>query len=313
MTTALLDRNTQNTGFFHKSEYVMMAVVLFVVAAILYVDAQGPQQVGWASFAVGTFAAVALMLIGAYYRRTYKGAAWLGKSALVIALGSLLGMLMGIMFHQQMPRPEPVLTDAMLAIDAWFGFHWPDAVKWVASVPYLGTFLRYIYLSSLYQIILLVATLAWLKRDRDVDALILTNGFGLMLVYVVWQAFPNISQSTYFPIPSDIAKAADLMTNSPYGGLILEYATNGLAVVTMDSLLGAVAFPSYHMVMCALVVIFAWRTFLFWPYLIINIIMIPAILVHGAHHVADILGGIAVTGVAMIPAYLVSNYCHRLQ
>jgi hypothetical protein len=47
--------------------------------------------------------------------------------------------------------------------------------------------------------------------------------------------------------------------------------------------------------------------------LIINIIMVPAILVHGAHHVADILGGIAVTGVAMIPAYLVSNYCHRLQ
>ncbi len=311
MTSALLDHPKSQTGFFHKTEYLFMGLIVFVVAANIWVDVRGPQQVAWGSFAVPAIGASGLALIGAYYRHAYKNVAWLGKAALAIALASLIGMLLGLLFHQHMPRPEPVLTDALLAMDTWFGFHWPGMVDWVAGVPYLGTFLRYVYLSSLYQIIILIGTLAWLQRDRDVDALILTNGLGLMLVFVVWQTFPNISQSSYLPIPHETALATDLVTHSTYGQMILDYAQNGLPVVSRDKMLGAVAFPSYHMVMCALVVAFAWRTVLFWPILIINIIMIPAILLHGAHHIADILGGIAVMCAAMIPAYMISNYFHK--
>ncbi len=311
MTSALLDHPKSKSAFFQPTEYVLMGLIVFVLAANIWVDLQEPQRVDWGSFLIPAIGGFGLALMGAYYRYTYKNVAWLGKAASTIALGSLLGMFLGVLFHLRMPRPEPVLTDALLAMDAWFGFHWPDMVDWVAGVPYLGTFLRIVYLSSLYQIIALVGLLAWLKRDRDVDALILTNGLGLMLVYVVWQSFPNISQSTYFPIARQTAAATDLVTHSTYGRMILDYAQNGLPLVSRDKMLGAVAFPSYHMVMCALVVAFARRTVLFWPFLIINIIMIPAILLHGAHHIADVLGGVAVMCAAMIPAYMISNYFHK--
>lgn len=311
MTSALLNLRGQGVGFFQKTELLFMALIMFVVSANLVVDYRGPQRVDWGSFALGLTGAVGVVLLSAYYRVAYKNVAWLGKAMMTVALASTCGLMMGILFHQQMPRPEPVLTDALLAMDRWFGYDWPAAVAWVAEIPYLGTFLRWVYLSSFFQIILLMVVLAYLRQDRRLDAMMFTNALGLMLVYVVWQAFPNLSQSTYLPIPYELGQATDLVTHSTYGAILLDMAQNGLPVVSMDKIIGAVAFPSYHMVMCALVVVFSYKTKLFWAYLIINIIMVPAILIHGAHHIADVLGGVVVMGAAMVPAYLIVNFCHQ--
>ena len=311
MSSALLQSKSQSTGFFEKTELAFIALILAVVAANIVVDIQGPQRVAWGSFSLGMTAAVGFVLLSGYYRIAYKHVAWLGKGMMTVVLGAMCGLLTGILIHQHMPRPEPVLTEALLKMDLWFGYDWPKAVDWVASVPFLGTFLRWVYFSSFFQIALLMIVLAYARRNRDLDAMMFTNALALIFVFIIWQGFPNLSQSTYFPIPVETAAAASLVTHSAYGAAILELAQNGLPIVSMDRILGAVAFPSYHMVMCALVVVFARGTTLFWPYLIINIIMIPAILIHGAHHIADIFGGIVVMGLAMVPAYMISNYCHR--
>lgn len=311
MTAIPLRGNVFLKGFFQRTEWVFIGLIACVAAVNMTVDYRNPQSVDWGSFAPGLFGAVGLAVIGGYYRVAYPLVAWFGKAAVTIAIAATMGCLLGILFHLHMPRPEPVLTEALLAMDRWFGYDWPAAVAWVAEVPFLGTFLRWVYLSSFFQIMGLIVVLAYLKKSRQLDMMTFTNGLSLMLVFVVWQAFPNLSQSTYLPIPHETADEVWLVTHSTYGAMLLDMAKNGLPVVSMDALMGAVAFPSYHMVMCALTVVFARGTFLFWPYLVVNIIMLPAILIHGAHHIADIFGGVAVMLAAMIPAYLIVNACYR--
>lgn len=246
MTTVPLDRPLATNSFLHKSERVYLAIISALFLFNLWVDYQGPQRVDWLSFAPGIIGAGALITIGGYYRRRYPHVAWLGKAAIIIGLAAYIALMMGVLFHQKMPRPEPVLTDALLAMDHWFGYDWPSFVAMIAQVPFLGTFLRYVYLSSFLQILVLLVTLAYMQRDKWLDIMNYTTGLSLVVVYIVWESFPNLSQSTYLPIPMDVAEQANLVTNSLYGALIKDLAVNGLPVVSVDRILGAVAFPSYQ-------------------------------------------------------------------
>ena len=46
--------------------------------------------------------------------------------------------------------------------------------------------------------------------------------------------------------------------------------------------------------MACLVVFYLWRTLLFIPALLFNMAMLVATLVHGGHHLIDVIGGLAV-------------------
>ena len=67
-------------------------------------------------------------------------------------------------------------------------------------------------------------------------------------------------------------------------------------VIGQEHLMGLIAFPSMHTVMALMTTLFARGTRLFWPLVLINLLMIPAILLQGGHHVVDVLGGTALAG-----------------
>lgn len=298
-------------AMFGRGEIAFMILIGLMFGTNVILSLTGPQRIDWQSFVTSIFACTGVVACGLYLRLV-KGFPRGAKILVMLGLNTFFGMMMAIFFHMHMPRPSPVLTETLLAMDAWFGYHWPDAVAWVATVPNLGLILFIVYVSSFAQIALLMGMLAYLHRFRDLEAMVFSNAFGLLLVFVIWQSFPNLSQSTYLPIPVETALETHLLTHSAYGARLLEMATQGLPVVDVNSILGQVAFPSYHVVMAALVVWFAQRTPLVWPIVAVNIVMVPAILIHGAHHIADIVGGVVALGVALVPAYaLVNRLQHR--
>lgn len=309
MTSLSIDKGINIFDVVHKTEAAFLSLITFLFGVNLMMSFTLDRAVAWETYAPGAAACVGLILCGLYIR-FFKGAERRAKITIVIGLNSLFGLMTAVFFHLNMPRPEPILSDFLLGIDNFFGYHWPTAVAWVAETPNLGYFLRVVYLSSFAQIVVVMMLLAYLNRMRQLDAMIFTNAFSLVMVYAVWQAFPNMSQSTYLPLPIETEIATDLVTNSILAGLLSDYAQNGLELVTMEMTLGVVAFPSYHMVMSVLVVWFARRTVLFIPILILNIIMFPAILIHGAHHIADLVGGTLVMFAALVPAYAVVNHLH---
>jgi hypothetical protein len=98
----------------------------------------------------------------------------------------------------------------------------------------------------------------------------------------------------HYPIPSDAEQAIRLVTNTAYGEMLKDAALNSIPVISNETMLGVVAFPSYHTVMACLVVWFVFKTVVFWPTVILNIAMVPAIHIHGAHHILDFIGGIVI-------------------
>ncbi len=246
--------------------------------------------IAWRSYIVGLFSSLSLLGIG-FYIRAVKDAPQIAKIIISFTFYSLFGMAMTMFFQLHMPRPEPVLDEFLVMTDSWFGYHWPDAVAWVATIPNLGPFLETIYTSSFIQIFAVLVMLGYLGRFDKLDKMLLTNAVSLLLVFAVWQTFPNLSLSTYHTIPTAQEIAVNLRTDTLYGQLLLEAATDGFEEVSFFQTLGFVAFPSYHMVMLMLVVWFSWKTMLFWPIFVASFFMVPGILIHGAHHIADVFGG----------------------
>ncbi|MGI9368651.1 MAG: phosphatase PAP2 family protein, partial [Ruegeria sp.] len=90
----------------------------------------------------------------------------------------------------------------------------------------------------------------------------------------------------------------NLFTDMMYGALLRDLAANGVPVITPSIIIGTIAFPSFHTVMAVLVVWYLRGTSLFLPALLINVMMAPAILVHGGHYLTDMVGGVATFAVS---------------
>lgn len=275
-------------------EIKYLSLGLAALVAVVILSAWRGQAIDWMSFQAIYGSALGLLAIGIYLR-TCKQAERFACVTVALAGYALFGVSMGIVFHIFMPRPEPVLDEFLLRVDHYFGYHWPDAVAWLArEYAWLGKILSYVYLSSFAQLILVVVMLGATGRAGRLDMLLLTGMIGLFLTFVVWQMFPNLSMGIHYPIPAEAEQAIRLVTNTSYGQALKDAALNGIPVISNDTMLGVVAFPSYHTVMACLTVWFAFRTLAFWPVLLINIVMIPAIHIHGAHHILDFVGGILV-------------------
>ena len=291
---SIANQNTLKPAALRDGEIKYLSLAFFAFIAIVFLSEWRSQAIDWMSFFPGYAYALGLLAIGIYIR-IFKQAERLAALTVALAGYALFGISMGIVFHIYMPRPEPILDAFLLQFDHFFGYHWPDAVVWLAREhAWLGTALSHVYLSSFAQLIAAIVILGLMGRFKKLNLLLLTGMIGLFLTFVVWQIFPNFSMGIHYPIPAEAEQAIRLITNTAYGATLKDAALNGIPVISNETMLGVVAFPSYHTVMTCLVVWFLHRTFAFWPVVLLNIAMVPAIHIHGAHHILDFVGGIVV-------------------
>ncbi len=275
-------------------EIKFLSLGLAAFLAVVVLSFLRDQAIDWMSFLPVYASALGLLVVGIYIR-TVKSAERFAALTVALSGYALFGVSMGIVFHIYMPRPEPILDEFLLRVDHMFGYHWPDAVTWLArEMPTVGLVLSYVYLSSFAQLIVAIVILGAMGRTTQLNLLLLTGMIGLFLTFVIWQIFPNLSMGAQYPIPAEAEQAIRLITNTTYGGMIRDAALNGIPVISNDTMLGVVAFPSYHTVMACLSVWFVYKTVVFWPAVLLNIAMIPAIHIHGAHHILDFVGGVLI-------------------
>jgi hypothetical protein len=273
-------------------KYLSLGLAAFIVIVVL--SEWRAQAIDWMSFFPGYASSLGLLAVGIYIR-VFKAAERVAALTVALSGYALFGISMGIVFHIFMPRPEPILDEVLLQFDHLFGYHWPDAVAWLArEQAWLGKMLSYVYQSSFAQLIGAIVILGAMGRVERLNLLLLTGMIGLALTFVVWQIFPNFSMGIHYPIPSEAEQAIRLVTNTAYGEMLKDAALNSIPVISNETMLGVVAFPSYHTVMACLVVWFVFKTVVFWPTVILNIAMVPAIHIHGAHHILDFIGGIVI-------------------
>ncbi len=310
MTSYSIDRNIGLADVFDRAELAFIGLIGAVFCTVILMSLTGDQVVAWHRMAASLTAALCLVF-GGVYMRVFKGTERTAKSAVVIGLSTVFGLSMLVFFSLHMPRPAPALSDSLLAMDRWLGYDWSMLSAWVAGVPHLGELLQVFYWSAFLQVVAVLGLLSYLGRFRDVDRMVFANAIGLLLVFLMWQVFPNLSQSTYQTVPAEIAQGTHLLSGNIYARSLLDMAANSLPLGQLDRMLGQVSFPSYQIVICVLAVWFSRATILFWPIVVINLIVVPAVLIHGSHHVADLIGGVAVAVIAVGLADVLFNQLLR--
>ena len=146
----------------------------------------------------------------------------------------------------------------------------------------------------------MIFLLGLIGRTGDVSRCMIASLLGAMITMGIWSLFPSSTPAAFQPLPADVAAALKLTVDAPMGADMVRLSHEGVTLVTPEKMLGMVGFPSFHTVMLILVV---WHArvipYVRVPFAIWNVFMPPAILLHGAHNLIDVFGGVAVTAVSI--------------
>lgn len=260
------------------------------------------QRVAWAEFLISFAPAIGLIGLGAYIR-VKKQMHRAGLAA--IGAGIYIGFsgVIAILIYLRFPISTPMIDTGLIRFDYWFaGYDWVAFVQTVAQYPTVGKFLGWVYNTSLAQLFVVIFMLGFTGRSVQLHRVLVAGIVSLLLAVAFWWAWPSIGPSAYFTLPEATEHALGLVHGEAEGGRLLRMTQEGNALIAPGMIMGTIAFPSYHTVMVFLAVCFVRGTVIFWPLVLLNIGMFPAILSHGGHHLSDLLGGIAVFVIALLLA-----------
>jgi hypothetical protein len=280
-------------GVYSAPETTLLVLVLATFCAAFAMSFVRNQAVDWWGFVPGLAPGFLLIATGGYSR--YRGT-MPRLSLYMIGIGVFLSFMCAsaIFVYMLFPLTAPSIDPFLSNADQAFGYSWPDFVASLATVPSIGKALSYVYLSSIWQLFLVITLLAWLNRTTDLHRFLSVGILGLGIASLIWWMAPSFGPAAFHDVPPEVAARISLVVDSAYGAELRRLGAEGTAIITPDVVMGVIAFPSFHMIMACMVVWFSRRTPFFLPLLVLNTAMIPAILAHGGHYLVDLFGGIAV-------------------
>jgi membrane-associated phospholipid phosphatase len=184
----------------------------------------------------------------------------------------------------------PVYDDVLAGVDATLHFHWPDWLAFQHARPWYGRVMKLAYDSwvvQLYGSALYFALSGQQWRNRELLRIaIASSAFTLAIFY----NFPALGPLVHFSVAPKLESflhVVNLRAGIP------------LTLGPLD-LQGLVSFPSFHTVM-AMTFIYVHRGqgWLTWVVVALNLTMLLATIVCGAHYLVDLLGGALVALVAI--------------
>lgn len=267
--------------------------------------------IDWMTFAASDLAAFGLIALGLFYRRSERSEA---IAAALVCTGLFIAFSLWLATFNYLLMPvRQVPIDALLArLDAAVGYHWTDTLSLAAQHPAASRLLKFVYLSTLPQVALLIVVLGLSGRIRDLHAMCLTLSIGAIVSIVFWGLFPSVGPTWLAPHAdaTELALAQPIMS----GTGLYDLVTHGVRHVSPGTFTGLIAFPSFHTVLASILIWFSRRIrWLFPVMLVMNLLVLPALLVHGSHHLVDIPGGIATFAFALFLACSVMARGERRQ
>jgi hypothetical protein len=186
--------------------------------------------------------------------------------------------------------------------DQALGFDWRAYVSFVDRHPLIQPVLKICYLSinASYPTVLLVLILSG-QRGRF-ERFMAVLWISLMVTMAIFFFVPARAAYVYYGV-----SLHDLETLSPtflvnrFEPLLETMRSAGPHVVRVDDLEGLVTFPSFHM---EAAILFTWAVWTVrwarWPMLMVNLLMVVAIPVEGAHYAVDAVAGAVIAAAAII-------------
>jgi hypothetical protein len=277
----------------HPAERLILVLVMAWgsagVAAIVLLS----RQVNWPPFVIGTTAAILMVAVGSYARAA-KGAQRFALSVNGLGLFLAFMPLSTVFIFSLFPLSNPTIDLKLITLDASLGYHWPTFVGALADYPDFAKSLGFVYQSFLPQAALTILLLGALGRATQLHRFMLVGILAMIAAVSIWWLWPSVGPSAFLSISPEVLAATDLVFSPEYGAYLRSLVEVGPPMVSPEYMTGVVAFPSYHMIMACMVVWYTRGTFGFWLAAPLNLLMIPATLSHGGHHLIDLLAGVVV-------------------
>lgn len=278
----------------HPSELLMLRVTLTAMVLDALLIAVRGATVDFPGYGAVAGMAFALLALGFAYRRLGRSEA-IGATATCAGLFILFTSALSLFNYVLVPNGRPLIDGLLIRADAMLGYEWPNMIAWAARHPLFNEFMRFAYMSTLPQIALLVIALGLTERFRDLRSLMTTVVVAGTFTVLFWGIFPSAGAKAFYDLPDDLLAAVRPMVDPAYGAAIMALVRDGADRLSPDELRGLVAFPSFHIVLALIATYHARNVWwLLVPYAILNAIVLPAVLVHGGHHLVDIPAGIVV-------------------
>lgn len=249
--------------------------------------------VDWAPFLGGYLAAMGFVAIGAYIRHVKE------KPRLALGLQGI-GFFMAftsacsVLIYTLLPLPHPMVDSFLTETGHWVGYDWRSFVAGMTEYPAVSRALGYVYQSAIPQIVLTICLLSFYGRSLELHRFIFVGMVTLAIAVAIWWRWPSVGYIGVLPYSPEVMAEMGFRFKVNYGELLTQLLQEGPERITPAVITGVVGFPSYHTVMALMVTWYCRRTVLFLPILMLNLAMIPATLLHGGHHVIDVLGGLIV-------------------
>jgi hypothetical protein len=274
------------------AERFVLHVILILFAVDVTLIAVKGIEVDYVGYSLCLGVGAGVFLLGQFYRiseRDLRIAAALVSAGLFI-LFSLAGSVFNYMF---LPVQFPAIDSPLLRVDAALGYNWRDVVIWAATDPWIGKTLFFVYGTSLPQLLLIVIMLGFTGRDRMLHHFLVTGVLGALASIAFWIFFPTYGAKAYLELPQWVTETIPLAVNPAYGQELMRLGQEGVSYLTPKNVLGLIGFPSFHIFMAAMSVWFVPRHRLVMAVILpLNLLMLPAVLVQGGHHLSDVFGGL---------------------
>ncbi|HTO31987.1 MAG TPA: phosphatase PAP2 family protein [Pararhizobium sp.] len=276
--------------------------ILALIATLFVLDA-GLIALGGAAVDIGGYAALVscgifCLAIGQVYR-TLRNEARIAAPVTAAGLFILLSIAGSVFNYLLLPVRFTPIDDFLLRSDAALGFDWPSFAAWMSHYPAIVSVLGSVYQTSLIQMIAVILLLGFSGKLLLLHRFLLTGILGALLAIVFWFFFPSFGTSYIYDVSTITGPGAALIVDSGYGQELKHLAAHGVTALTPEKVLGLIAFPSVHTLMACMSVFFLrWSRVYFPVAACLNLMMLPAIILHGGHHLSDVVGGLALFCVA---------------
>lgn len=187
----------------------------------------------------------------------------------------------------------PLVENSLVRFDQAIGFDWLAVYGWVQSHPFVLEILAFAYASGLWQLIAIPAVLGLLGRREDLSMFFFLLALSSIYLLLVSTPFPATSAFEHFKV----SDANALSSVSDFSVL----RDGSMRTFDLKRTQGLVSLPSFH---TALAVIFAYSLrrvrSLFWPAVILDLIMIASTPTQGGHYLADVLAGLGLSALTIV-------------
>lgn len=274
-----------------KFGFVLSFILMAICGLLAY---QKGMVIDIANYDVAAICVLFFFSLGMFYRYIRMNEA-VARACVGISLLLFAGQIIPVFNYVMLPYRIFGVDQVLAHIDSYFGFVWADYATYMSQFPDFAVLLKTVYKTSLWQCALLLIVLGLFGKVQQVSRLSLAFILSGILCIELWAMFPSSTPAAFQPLAADVLSILHLTVDPAYGAKLVALSKTGSTFITPLNMLGMVGFPSFHTVMAVLFLYYAWSLkYLRVPAVVLSGLMLPAILLHGAHNLVDVFGGLAV-------------------